>query len=73
MNDLPYEVFISKDQHREAEAWCREKFGPRWEATGYRQGIWCCFWAGFRGPHSGKYRYYFQNDKDAMLFILRWT
>lgn len=73
MKELPYEVFISKDAHREAEAWCREQFGKRWEAIGNRTGIWCCFWSGFRDKNAGKYRYYFQNERDYLMFILRWT
>jgi hypothetical protein len=71
VKDLPYEVVISKENHKEAAAWCRERLGPRWEVTRNRKGIWCCFWEGFR--RGGDYRYHFQNDKDAVLFVLRWS
>ncbi len=73
MRELPYEVVIHKSRQRDAERWCRENLGPRWEVTGNRDGIWCCFWEGFRGEHAGKYRYYFANEGDTIMFILRWA
>ncbi len=73
MKDLPYEVIVDKHIHRAAEAWCRQQWGTRWSALDYREGTWCCFWAGFRGGNAGKYRYHFQNKEDAVLFTLRWS
>lgn len=70
MKDLPYEVIIHKSKHHEAESWCRERFGPRWEALGNKNGTWCCFWAG--RERFSAYRYHFANDKDMVLFSLRW-
>lgn len=72
MKDLPYEVYISKENHRAAEVWCREKFGPRWSALDNKQGIWCVFWAGTRSKNPGSYRYYFLNEQDYLMFILKW-
>jgi hypothetical protein len=71
MKQLPHEVLIHKNHHYDAESWCRANLGRRWEALGYRDGIWCCFWAGHRA--SGYYRYYFESEETAMLFALRWT
>jgi hypothetical protein len=70
---LPYEVYIDQHAHRLAAAWCEERWGKRWGAIENRQGIWSCFWAGHRGPNAGKYRYLFENEKDATMFILRWS
>jgi hypothetical protein len=70
---LDYEVFISKDKHHDAEKWCREKLGKRWNVLDNREGIWSCFWAGTRNPNAGKYRYAFKNQKDAVWFTLRWS
>jgi len=73
MTQLPYDVLISKENHRDAEQWCREHWGKRWGAIDNKKGIWCCFWAGFRGPNAGKYRFSFRNEADAVLFTLRWS
>jgi hypothetical protein len=73
MKQLPYEVFIDKQHHIYANSWCKERWGPQWSVIDNRDGIWSCFWAGSRGPQAGKYRYIFENEQDAMLFILRWA
>jgi hypothetical protein len=39
-------VIIHKTQQRQAQKWCQEQLGQRWEAIGNRSGRWCCFWAG---------------------------
>jgi hypothetical protein len=64
-------VIIHKTQQRQAEKWCREQLGQRWEAIGNRSGLWCCFWAG--NKDHDKYRFYFQNEKDALVFGLKWA
>ena len=60
LRKLSYEVFISKDSHRRAEEWCKERWGTQWSVVSNRDGIWSCFWAGTRGPQAGKYRYIFE-------------
>lgn len=71
--NLEYEVWVRRDRHRQAETWCRENLGQRWSVVDNRDGIWCCFWAGFRSPEPGMYRYYFKNSEDALVFSLRWA
>jgi hypothetical protein len=68
MKDLPYEVIIHKSKNHEAEAWCRQHFGLRWEAIGNRDGTWCCFWTG----RELAYRYHFANERDMIWFSLKW-
>lgn len=70
---LNYEVIVRKNNHREAERWCRENLGKRWSVVDNREGIWSCFWAGTRGPDAGSYRFNFKHQKDAMWFTLRWA
>lgn len=72
MRNLDYTVRIHKSNHLEAEAWCRERLGPRWEVTGNREGLWCCFWA---GPRAGAaaYDYHFANEADMIWFKLTWA
>jgi len=73
MKDLPYKVVTSKRVVESAKEWCEQHLGQRWEATGYKQGKWCVFWAGFRSKNPGTYEWFFENDKDAVMFALRWT
>jgi hypothetical protein len=70
MKDFPYTVQIHKSRHYEAEAWCREHLGPRWSVTENRNGIWCCFWAG--RENFGYYNYHFGNERDMIIFSLKW-
>lgn len=73
MKDLPHKVITSKKVFGSAKQWCEERLGPRWEATGYKQGRWCVFWSGIYSKNPGTYEWFFENDKDAVLFALRWA
>lgn len=73
MRDLQHDIIIGKHYQRDAEEWCRNRWGKRWSAIDNREGIWCCFWTGTRGEHAGKYIYHFKNESDALLFGLRWS
>ncbi len=65
---LHYKVFVSYDdggdyekQHEAMMNWCRETFGARsignrWDTWGHQTGL--TFW--------------FDNEQDKMLFILKW-
>jgi hypothetical protein len=61
----------SKKEGYSIDAWCTEKFGKRWSALDNRDGRWCCYWAGRENP--GYYRWYFRDEKDLVLFLLRWA
>jgi hypothetical protein len=67
---LDHEVLIHRDQHRAAQEWCEEQFGRRWEAIGYRAGIWTVFWGGRES--FDQYRFCFAHEKDLVWFTLRW-
>ena len=73
MTDLPFEIVIDKTKHHEASVWCTQQWSKRWSPIDNRQGTWCCFWVGTRSKQSGKYRYHFKNEDDAILFALRWS
>jgi hypothetical protein len=66
------EVVIHKDQHRDAERWCRENLGKRWSVLDNRDGIWSCFWDGRRKNYAA-YRYCFKNAEDATIFALKFS
>jgi len=72
MVHLPYTVRIHKSRQREAERWCREHLGKRWSVVDNRQGIWCCFWSGFRTEYPG-YDFHFLNEQDAVIVGLKWS
>jgi len=72
VKNLPYTITVHKDYHREAEEWCRTRWGDRWSVTDNRKGTWCCFWGGFREAN-GNYRYHFAREEDAIIFALMWS
>ena len=67
---LDHEVLVASAKHREAGRWCKEHFGRRWEAIGYRSGRWAMFWAGRGMPQ--QYRFCFALEQDKLMFMLRW-
>lgn len=69
--DFPYVFKLPKMYNQwEASSWCEEQFGPRWSVVDNRQGVWCCFWRGRESP--GMYEWYFKNERDALMFMLKW-
>lgn len=72
--DFVHRILLPKHRHQwQADQWCREQFGDRWEATGNRSGRWCVFWRGLRDEDSSLYEWLFVNEADALLFALRWS
>jgi hypothetical protein len=71
LRQLDYEVLLDSDKHRSASHWCKNQFGTRWNPIDNRGGLWSMFWGG-RGM-TDKYRFCFANEKDMLLFILRWV
>lgn len=71
LNVLDYEVLVQKDTHRHAGKWCEEQYGERWNPINNRSGRWCMFWAGM--SDFDKYRFCFVDEKDYMMFLLRWS
>jgi hypothetical protein len=68
---LQYSTLIDAKKHREAGEWCLKQFGKRWEAIGQTDGAWTMFWAG--RDDRDKYIFHFVDEKDYVLFILRWV
>ena len=70
---FPYHVKLPMNGRTvfNATSWCEEKFGVKWHATDQQVGTWTIFWAGV--DHPGKYDWYFLNEKDLALFLLRWS
>jgi hypothetical protein len=68
---LNHIVFVHKSQQRAAEAWCREHLGPRWAFSDNTAGRWTCFWAG--NEDWSRYRFYFADESDAVVFSLKWS
>lgn len=72
LNQLEIEVMVHKNRHRDAELWCRENLGKRWSVVDNRDGIWSCFWDGFR-KNGSFYRYCFKYAEDATIFALKFS
>lgn len=77
---MEYTVY-SNDDPILAKQWCEKNFGPQWSAITNREGRWTVFWNGPSREHLKGTRYYsdkkyvwiFTDEKDAMLFTLRWS
>ena len=73
MKQLPYGVQTDKKIIHDAERWCREQWGPRWEAIGNRSGTWCLFWGGTRVEMApSTYQWWFETEEQRMWFSLKW-
>ena len=73
MRPPEHKVLIDKKhgEHWAMTNWCEENFGSRWSAVDNHSGAWCCFWAGLADPKA--YNWYFSNQKDLVMFMLRWS
>lgn len=70
---LPYHVRLPMNGRTafNAASWCEGKFGEKWNAMDQQVGTWSIFWGGV--DHPLKYDWYFLNEKDLALFLLRWS
>lgn len=68
---LEHSILIDADKHKDAGAWCLKQFGKRWEAIDHTDGSWAMFWAGVNNHN--KYIFHFVEERDYVLFILRWV
>lgn len=68
MKDFPYKVFVKMDsvESDHINDWCRERFGPD-----SFQGQWDVSYED-DSPYNYNLFYYFKNEKDATLFLLKW-
>ena len=74
MKQLPYSVDTGNKILYQAEAWCKEQWGPRWVAIGNREGTWCVFWGGHRVEMlPSQYRWHFATEEQALWFKLKWS
>ena len=77
IHDIVSEEYFDNQAHKWIMTeWCKQQFGDRWSVTDNRQGVWRCFWT--RKLKSGEYdrsvyEWSFKNEKDAILFTLRWA
>jgi len=73
MKQLPYGVQTTRKILHNAERWCVEQWGTRWEAIGNRSGSWCVFWAGpGRQYEEQQYQWWFETEQQQMWFTLKW-
>jgi hypothetical protein len=70
LRKLGYEVVVDTARSHGASAWCEQHLGKRWNVIDNRDGAWAMFWAGV--DMAKHYRFCFAEERDAMLFSLRW-
>lgn len=68
MTDFPYKILVKRDTTDvdEIDDWCEKHFGPN--------GFHSQWDVGYADDNPYKYDlfYYFKQEKDAVLFALRW-
>jgi hypothetical protein len=67
-----YEIFTPSIVVSDAMVWCKKHFGKQWRSQKNPQGTWIVIGPD-EPPARNDYRWYFRNEKDAMLFTLRWS
>ena len=71
---LPYIVILSRELVvNETIEWCKDQIGERWKPSGCaRNGKWTGHAAHLPDDYS-KVMFAFANEKDAIVFKLRWS
>jgi len=74
MKQLPYGTQTDRKILHDAQRWCRDQWGPRWQAAGNRQGTWCVFWGGKSVENfPSTYQWWFATEQQRAWFLLRWA
>ena len=68
--ELKYKVHTDIEPYL-VDDWLEKNVGPEWDAFKNRHGVWSVLWAGLRSET--KYVYSFAEERDAVLFSLRWV
>jgi hypothetical protein len=71
MRDLHYIIEIHRSRYIEANTWCREHLGSRWDVIDNRSGQWTCFWVG--NEDHDRFRFYFARERDMIWFALQFA
>lgn len=69
IDKFPYKILLKRDSTdtNEIDRWCTDKFGPNGD-----HDQWDVSYAN-ESPYNYDLFYYFKQEKDAVLFILRWV
>lgn len=84
--NFPYEIIIPKESQKEfikMKSWCKKNIGVKWSANSYqspngnRTGTWTVTWCAlsdfYVDPWSiDNHKWSFMNEKDMILFTLKW-
>ena len=74
MKQLPYGTQTNWMILHDAQRWCRDQWGPRWQAASNRQGTWCVVWGGKRVENRpSTYQWWFETEQQRSWFMLRWS
>jgi hypothetical protein len=67
-----YTQFLPPKEVLERKSWCRENVGRRYD-MGTPEGVWDLTWMGPQKDYGTGYMWKFREEKDAVLFALKWT
>ena len=73
-NDIyPYQVdVVLTGNHQEAYAWCAERFNGQWVCEPTAGPDWIIHLIYSTTKDTRYHTYKFKNEKDALLFTMRW-
>ena len=64
--------FKTPSQMQVIKQWCEEAVGARRDTIN-PDGIWTCYWEGPQIEYGTAHKWWFVNEKDAIIFALKWT
>ena len=74
MKNFPYKITVGVLDHIDdmlTSHWCEKQFGSRWDPIEHNKGKWYSCWVGW--PGSKKRQFIFSDERDAVLFALRFS
>ncbi len=68
-----YTKFLPPDKLMLRKVWCEENIGARQKEIFGVEGAWDLIWLGPQKDYGTGYMWKFREEKDAVLFALKWT
>jgi hypothetical protein len=74
---LPYKIVMdghnNEFESESAREWCKQHIGKEWILKENTQGVWSDWICVWDAEMHGIRTWHFKNEKDAVLFALRWV
>lgn len=69
MKKFHYSFTSDKFKIRDISHWCTEQYGPKWDPIHNKEGSWSYRW----NVKENNLIFYFCEEKQAILYMLRWS